>query len=103
MLPLMLNLYVSRLGEAGAPLHPRIESEVANHLGYLDRHLKDRAYLMGDAFTGADVQMSFVAELAEAYGKRAAYPHLDAWIKRMHERPAYRRALDKGGPYRFGV
>ena len=36
MLPLMLNLYVSRLKEAGAPLHPRIESEIANHLGYIE-------------------------------------------------------------------
>src|SRR3954453_13468027 len=41
MLPLMLNLYVSRLKEAGAPLHPRIDSELANHLGYVDRALKD--------------------------------------------------------------
>ena len=36
MLPLMLNMYVGRLKEAGAPLHPRIESEIANHLGYVD-------------------------------------------------------------------
>ena len=36
MLPLMLNLYVGRLGDAGAPLKPRIESEIANHLGYID-------------------------------------------------------------------
>ena len=47
MLPLMLNLYVSRLGEGGAPLHPRIESEIANHLGYLDGHLKGRDFLRG--------------------------------------------------------
>ena len=40
MLPLMLNLYVSRLKEAGAPLHPRIDSEIANHLGYIDGALK---------------------------------------------------------------
>lgn len=101
MLPLLLNLYVLRLGEAGAPLHPRIESETANHLGYLDGHLKSRSFLLGDAFTGADIQMSFVAELAEAYGKRAAFPNFDAWIRRLHARPAYQKALDKGGPYRF--
>jgi glutathione S-transferase len=39
MLPLMLNLYVGRLGEAGARLHPRIEGEMANHLSYLDSAL----------------------------------------------------------------
>jgi glutathione S-transferase len=101
MLPLMLNLYVSRLGEAGAPLTPRIESEIANHLGYLDGHLKGRSFLMGDEFTGADIQMSFIGEIAEAYGKRAAFPNLDAWVKRLHGRPAYQKALEKGGPYRF--
>jgi glutathione S-transferase len=101
MLPLMLNLYVSRLGDDGAPLHPRIESEIANHLGYLDAHLKDRDHLLGRDFTGADVQMSFIGEIAQAYGKRAAFPHLDAWVKRLHARPAYKKALEKGGPYRF--
>ena len=101
MLPLMLNLYVSRLGAGGAPLHARIESEIANHLGYLDGHLKGRSFLMGDKFTGADVQMSFIGEIAETYGKRAAFAHLDAWVKRLHARPAYQAALEKGGPYRF--
>ena len=46
MLPLMLKLYVSRLGEAGAPLAPRIDSEMANHLGYVDRSLR-RARVAG--------------------------------------------------------
>jgi glutathione S-transferase len=101
MLPLMLNLYVSRLGDDGEPLHPRIESEIANHLGYLDGYLKGRSYLMGDEFTGADIQMSFIGEIAETYGKRSAFPNLDAWVKRLHARPAYKKALEKGGPYRF--
>jgi glutathione S-transferase len=101
MLPLLLHLYVSRLGEAGTPLHPRIESETANHLGYLDSHLKSRSFLMGDTFTGADIQMSFVAEIAGAYGKLATFANLDAWIRRLHARPAWKKALEKGGPYRF--
>jgi len=101
MLPLMLNLYVSRLGDDGAPLHPRIESEIANHLGYLDAHLKGRDFLVGDGLTGADIQMSFIGEIAQAYGKRAAFPNLDAWVKRLHARPAWQKALEKGGPYRF--
>jgi len=101
MLPLMLHLYVSRLGEGGAPLHARIESEIANHFGYLDGHLKGRSFLVGDTLTGADIQMSFQAELAEFYGKRAAFPNLDAWIRRLHARPAWQKALEKGGPTRF--
>ncbi len=101
MLPLMLNLYVSRLGPAGAPLHPRIEGEIANHLGHVDRSLAGRDYLL-DEFSAADVQMSFVGEVAGAFGKRAAYPNLDTWTKRLQARPAYRRALERGGPYSFG-
>jgi glutathione S-transferase len=103
MLPLMLHLYVSRLGDAGAPLHPRIESELANHLGYIDASLRDREFLVGESLTGADVQMSFVAEMAGILGKRAAYPAKDAWIKRLQARPAYRAAVERGGAYRFGT
>lgn len=101
MLPLMLHLYVSRLGAAGAPLHPRIEGEIANHLGFVDRSLAGRDFLVGDALTGADVQMSFVGEVAGAYGKRGAYPELDRWIRALQARPAYRAALERGGAYRF--
>ena len=97
MLPLLLKLYVSRLGDAGAPLQPRIESELANHLGYVDRALAGREWLVADTFSGADVQMSFVGEAAR--GLRASYPNLDAWVRRFQARPAYRRALERGGPY----
>jgi glutathione S-transferase len=97
MLPLLLKLYVSRLGDAGAPLKPRIDSELANHLGYVDRALEDRDWLVGNTFSGADVQMSFVGEAAR--GLRASYPNLDTWVRRFQQRPAYRRALERGGPY----
>jgi glutathione S-transferase len=97
MLPLLLKLYVGRLGEAGAPLKPRIDSELANHLGFVDRSLQGREWLLGDAFSGADVQMSFVGEAAR--GLRADYANLDAWVRRFQRRPAYRRALERGGPY----
>ena len=99
MLPLMLNLYAARLGEAAAPLMPRIEGEIANHLTYIDSALKGRQFLVEDALTGADIQMSFVGEVAGAFGKRAQYPNLDAWSRRLHERPAYKKALERGGAY----
>ena len=101
MLPLLLKLYVSRLGAAGAPLEPRIESEIANHLGYINASLAGRDYLLGNHLTGADVQLSFVGEVAGQRGNRAAYPDLDAWVRRFQARPAYKAALDKGGPYSF--
>jgi glutathione S-transferase len=97
MLPLMLRLYVSRLGDAGAPLAPRIDSELANHLGHVDRSLQGRDWLLGDTLTGADIQMSFVGEAAR--GLRANYPAMDAWVRRFQQRPAYQRALERGGPY----
>src|SRR3954466_15200568 len=69
MLPLLLNLYVSRLKEAGAPLHPRIDSELANHLSYVDRALNGREFFVGQSLSGADIQMSFVGEMAKVFEK----------------------------------
>ncbi|UVO55118.1 glutathione S-transferase family protein [Sphingomonas sp. SUN039] len=100
-LPLMMRLYTSRLGEAGAPLQPRIDSELANHLGYVEASLAGRDWLVGDSLTGADIQMSFIGEIAGVYGLRAKYPNMDAWVKRFQARDAYKRALEKGGPYSF--
>ena len=101
MLPLMLNLYVSRLKEAGSPLHPRIDSEIANHLGYVDGALKGREFFIGQSLTGADIQMSFVGDMAKVFDKLGPYPNLSAWLSRMHARPAFRRSIEKGGAYRF--
>jgi glutathione S-transferase len=103
MLPLLLKLYVSRLGSAGDPLGPRIESEIANHLGYIDSALRGRDYLLGAELTGADIQLSFVGEIAGARADRLAYPELDAWVRRFQARPAYRAALARGGPYSYAA
>jgi glutathione S-transferase len=102
MLPLLLNLYVMRLGDAGAPLHPRIQSEIDNHFGHVSAALGDRPFLMGDALTGADVQASFAVEAARAMGKLQPYPNLSAYLDRLHGRDAWKRALERGGPYLMG-
>jgi glutathione S-transferase len=99
MLPLLLKLYVSRLGEAGAPLSPRIESELANHIGYVNEALKSKEWLLCNRITGADIQMSFVGEAASARTNRAAFPAIESWVARFQARPAYRKALERGGPY----
>ncbi len=100
MLPLMLKLYTARLGEAAAPLAPRIDSEIANHLGYVEASLGGRDWLLGE-FTAADVQMSFVGEVAGRYGLFASHPNISAWVARFQARDAYKRALERGGPYSF--
>ena len=100
MLPLMLRLYVGRLKEAGAPLEPRISSETANHLGFIEGHLAGRQFFVGHSLTGADVQMSFPLEAARARGGLdGTRPKLMAFLEAIHARPAYRRAIEKGGEY----
>lgn len=102
MLPLMLKLYVGLLGEGGAPLSPRIDSEIENHLGYMEAAIKGRDFFVGDSLTGADIQLSFTSEAANGSGALAPYPELARHLKAMQARPAYRRALEKGGPYAYG-
>jgi glutathione S-transferase len=102
MLPVLLNMYVGRLKEAGAPLHPRIESEIANNLSFIEGALQGRQFFVGDDLTGADIVMSFVAEVARAQKKLEAYPAFNAWLDRMHARPAWKAALEKGGAYALG-
>lgn len=103
MLPIMLNLYVSRLGEAGAPLQPRIDAETARHLGFVEARLAAYDYLVGDGLTGADVNMAVVAEIVAATPNGARYPAMMRWLERMQARPAYVRAVAKGGANRFGA
>jgi glutathione S-transferase len=102
MLPLMIQLYTMRLGDAAAPLQPRIDGEIANHLGYVERSLAGRDYLMGPDLTAADVQMSFVGEVGRAFGRLADKPNLNGWVERLHARPAYKRAIERGGDYHIG-
>jgi len=97
MLPLMLKLYVGRLGEAGAPLHPRIASEIKNHFGFLDSELTNRDYFVGSDLTGADVQLSFVVQTVVKFGGREAFPNLTKFVDRIETRPAYRTAIAKSG------
>ena len=58
-------------------------------------------FFIGTSLTGADIQMSFVGEMAKVFGKLEPYPNLAAWLGRMHARPAFQRSIEKGGPYRF--
>lgn len=99
--PFLLRVH-ARHSNAGSPSFDAIvDHHIAMHLGYLDATLARQPYLTGDEFTAADIQISFVAELAEASVPLDGFPHLACWLRKIQDRPAYRRAVEKGGPYAF--
>jgi len=102
MLPLMLRMYTGRLPDGGEALQPRINDELDRHLGYLDNALQGVDWIVGNTLSGADIQLSFVAELAPLLHPAATFPNLAAFRDRLQARPAYKRALEKGGKYDFG-
>lgn len=102
MLPLLLALYTGLLGEAAAPLQPRIMSEIKATLDYCEYQLIRSQYFAGDKITGADFMMSFPLEGSRARGRLKGYEACNDYINAIHKRPAYLRALEKGGDYAFG-
>jgi len=99
MLPLLLALYAGMLGDGAALLRPRIDGEIANNLSYMEAGLDGRQFFVGNDLTGADIQLLFVLEAAGS--RLEPYPALVAYRDRMHARPAYKRGIDKGGPYQL--
>lgn len=101
MTPILLNLYTARLGEAAAPLHPRISEQLESHFRYIDDRLSDSDWLVGGRLTGADIMVSFPAEAAVKMGRAEDKPRLKAYVDRIHARPAWQAALARGGPYAY--
>jgi glutathione S-transferase len=99
MLPLLLALYAGLLGDGAALLRPRIDDEIGNNLSYMEKGLGGRQFFVGNDLTGADIQLIFVVEAAGS--RLEPYPSLVAYRDRMHGRPAYVRAIEKGGPYQL--
>jgi glutathione S-transferase len=82
----------------GSFVMPNIRAQ----LDYMEAELTARPWFAGEAFSVADIQMSFPLEAAaQRAGLGASHPHLTAWLARIHARPAYQRALERGGPYDF--
>ena len=72
------------------------------HLDFMESELTQRTWFAGDTFSAADVMMSFPVEAsALRAGLDASRPKLWAWLQAIHDRPAYRRALARGGRYDF--
>lgn len=78
-------------------IHPRIKT----HLDFMEAELGEATWFVGDALTGADIMMSFPLEAAAVRGGLNAdeWPNLVAFLARIHARPAYKRALERGGEY----
>lgn len=101
MTPILLNLYVARLGDAGAPLRPRIDQQLESHYAFMESQLSASGFFVGESLSGADIMLSFPAEAAVMSGRAADKPKLTAFVKAIHARPAFQTALEKGGPYAF--
>ena len=102
MLPLMLRMYTGRLPDGGEALQPRINDELNRHLGYMNSALEGVDWFVDNTLTGADIQLSFVVEIAPLLHPQGSFPNLDAHRARFQARPAYQAALAKGGDYAFG-
>ena len=102
MPPLYGLLVITRLGFLGWPARKPVGQMVTDLLVWLETELAERDYFAGDALTAADVMMSFPLEACQTRaGLDDRYPNLQAWLKRIHDRPQYQTALEKGGPYAY--
>ncbi len=102
MPPLFGLLVVNRLGLLGRPAKGSIQRMIDVHLDWLEGELGTRDWFVGDAFTAADIMMSFPLEACRARaGLDDRRPNLSDWLERIHARPAYGAALSRGGPYAY--
>jgi glutathione S-transferase len=118
MPPLLLKLVFTRLEEAPVPFFVRpivkkiaqaamtsfIEPQLRKHLDYMEAEVAKTGWFAGSDLTAADIQMSFPLEAAASRaGLDRSRPHLTAFLEKIHARPAYRRALAKGGEYAYAA
>ena len=114
MPPLLLKLVFDRIESGPMPFIVKpvakaiaqrakrsfIEPQIKRHLDYLESEIGNSKWFAGNAFSAADIQMSFPLEAAAARGGlNATRPRLMEFLGRIHERPAYKRALERGGAY----
>ena len=102
MPPLLALLVVNKLGLLGRPAKAAVQGMLDGHLDWLETELATRDWFGGEEFSAADIMMSFPLEASRARGGLgASRPNLIDWLERIHARPAYDRALAKGGPYAY--
>ncbi|SHL97883.1 glutathione S-transferase [Rhizobacter sp. OV335] len=116
MPPLLLKLIFDRIPKSPMPFFVKpiakgisakvlalmVEPNLKRQLDFMEAELGRSEWFAGSEFSAADIQMSFPVEAsAQRAGLDASRPKLMAWLKRIHARPAYQRALERGGPYDF--
>lgn len=101
MNPIMMKVYARAFGLTDTPLDTAASAELQVALGFIERNLGEGSWLFGDLFTAADIQMSFIPELARAVGAFAGHPQIEAWQARLYARPGFHRAIARGGTYDF--
>lgn len=102
MPPLFTKLVLSRVPLFGKAAQKKFQPMIDVHLDYVEAELADRPWFAGKDFTAADVMMSFPLEAAVSRANATeGRPNIAAWLARIHARPAYRTALERGGPYAY--
>lgn len=103
MPPLLLKLVLGRIPLFGKRAQKRIQPMIDVHLDWLEGELANRDWFAGPQMTAADIMMSFPLEAARSRAGLTAqsHPRLAGWLERIHARPAYRAALERGGPYAY--
>lgn len=99
-LPALLRPLVRKVSEGAQKSF--IDPQILQQLNYFEAELTRHAWFAGDAFSAADIQMSFPLEAAAARGGLdKKWPKVSAFLQKIHDRPAYQRALAQGGPYQL--
>ncbi|WP_010164236.1 glutathione S-transferase family protein [Sphingomonas sp. PAMC 26617] len=102
MPPLLLLLVLNRIPVIGKTAAKRIQPMIDVHLDYVESELASRPWFAGDQISGADIMMSFPLEAARSRaGLDETRPATIAWLDKIHARPAYQAALEKGGAYAY--
>ena len=78
-----------------------VDPQLKAHVDYWEAELAKSEWFAGEAMTGADIMMSFPLEAGAARAGASNRPHVKAFLDRIHARPAFQRALERGGPYAY--
>jgi len=101
---LLLKLFVDKLGVLAWPARGIVIRQLKLHLDFLEAELNSGPWFLGERFSAADIMLSFPLEAARARaGLDETRPRLFDFLRRVHARAAYQRALERGGPYAFGA